>query len=97
VVGASVSGLLIGRVLADYFDEVLLIDKESLDRGVEPRKAVPQGNHIHGILTPMVTALKWLLPGFVDDLVAAGANVFDSGAGTRFHIFGTQLRNGHTD
>lgn len=97
MVGASVSGLLIGRVLADYFDEVLLIDKESLDRGVEPRKAVPQGNHIHGILTPMVTALKWLLPGFVDDLVAAGANVFDSGAGTRFHIFGTQLRNGHTD
>lgn len=86
-----------GRVLADYFDEVLLIDKEPLDRGVEPRRAVPQGNHIHGILTPMYTALESLLPGFVDDLVAAGANLFDSGAGTRFHIFGTQLRNGHTD
>ena len=52
MVGASVSGLLIGRVLADYFDEVLLIDKESLDRGVEPRKAVPQGNHIHGHFDP---------------------------------------------
>ncbi len=97
VVGASVSGLLIGRVLADHFKEVLLIDKEPLDRGVAARKAVPQGNHIHGILSPMVMALESLLPGFVDDLSAAGANIFDSGAGTRFHIYGTQLKNGHTD
>lgn len=85
-----------GRVLADYFDEVVLIDKEPLDRGVEPRQAVPQGNHIHGILTPMYTTLELLLPGFVDDLSAAGANVFDSGARTRFHILGTPLCNGHT-
>jgi len=83
--------------LADYFREVVLIDKEPLDRGVEARKAVPQGNHIHGILTPMVTALESLLPGFVDDLAEAGANIFDSGTGTRFHIYGTQLINGHTD
>ena len=62
VLGASVAGLFAARVLADFFDEVLLLDKESLDEGPTPRKAVPQGNHIHGILTPTFHILKRFLP-----------------------------------
>ncbi len=96
VLGASVAGLLAGRVLADFFDEVLLLDKESLDEGPTPRKAVPQGNHIHGILTPTFHILKRFLPELVDDLLDGGAHLFDGGRDWRFHTYGNYLANGET-
>ena len=96
VLGASVAGLLAGRVLADFFDEVLLLDKESLDQGPIPRKAVPQGNHIHGILTPTFHVLKRFLPEVIDDLVDGGAHIFDGGRDWRFHVHGSYLANGLT-
>ena len=96
IVGASVAGLLAGRVLADYFDEVVLVDKEGLDQGPVPRKAVPQGNHIHGILTPTFHILKRFLPELIDDLVDGGAHLFDGGRDWRFHVYGNFLTNGET-
>ena len=96
IVGGSVAGLFVGRVLADYFDEVLLVDKEALDQGPAPRKAVPQGNHIHGILTPTFQYLERFLPELIDDLVQNGAHVFDGGRNWRFHVYGNFLANGDT-
>ena len=97
IVGASVAGLFAGRVLADHFDEVLLVDKEPLDQGPTPRQAVPQGNHIHGILTPTFHNLQRFLPGLIDDLIRNGAHVFDGGSNWRFHVYGHFLMNGETD
>jgi 2-polyprenyl-6-methoxyphenol hydroxylase-like FAD-dependent oxidoreductase len=96
VLGASIAGLLAGRVLADFFDEVLLLDKESLDEGPTPRKAVPQGNHIHGILTPTFHTLERFLPELIQDLVDGGAHVFDGGRDWRFHTYGNYLAHGET-
>ncbi len=96
VIGASVAGLFAGRVLADYFDEVILVDKESLDGGAAPRKAVPQGNHIHGILTPTYRVLQRYLPELIDELIDNGAHVFDGGRDWRFHIYGNVLTQGET-
>jgi pimeloyl-ACP methyl ester carboxylesterase len=50
VIGASMGGLLAGRALADYYDEVTLIDRDALPLRYEPRKGVPQGRHTHGLL-----------------------------------------------
>ena len=96
VVGVSVAGLFAGRVLADYFDEVVLIDKEGLDEGPIPRKAVPQGNHIHAILTPTFQTLKRFLPDLIDDLVDGGAHMFDGGRDWQFYIGGNCLARGET-
>lgn len=96
VIGASIAGLLTGRVLSDHFDEVVLLEKSSLSAGSGPRKAVPQGNHVHMILTPTYRALQQLLPGLVDDLVSNGASVFDAGTDARVLIFGKALANGQT-
>ena len=96
VVGASVAGLFAGRVLADYFEEVVLFDKERLDEGPAPRKAVPQGGHIHAILSPTFRILKRFVPEVVDDLIAGGAHVFDGGRDWRFHIHGRYLATGET-
>lgn len=96
VVGASIAGLLAGRVLADFFDEVILIDKENLNTGTNARTAVPQGNHVHMILTPTYLAIQRLLPGLVDDLVNHGATVFDAGLDARLLIAGKPLIVGQT-
>ncbi len=96
IVGASVAGLFAGRVLADHFDEVLLLDKETLNQGPSPRKAVPQGNHIHGILTPTFHNLKRFLPELIDDLIRNGAHMFDGGRDWKFHVYGNFLMKGET-
>jgi 2-polyprenyl-6-methoxyphenol hydroxylase-like FAD-dependent oxidoreductase len=96
VLGASIAGLLTGRVLADFFDEVILIDKENLDQGAAPRKAVPQGNHLHAILPPTHAMLQRFLPGLIDELIDNGACVHDAGRDIRFYIFGERLINGKT-
>lgn len=96
IVGASVAGLFASRVLADHFDEVLLVDKEPLDQGPAPRKAVPQGNHVHGILTPTFHNLERFLPELIDDLTRSGAHIFDGGGNWRFHVYGNFLKNGET-
>ena len=41
IVGASVAGLFAGRVLADHFEEVILVDKEPLDQGPARPGRVP--------------------------------------------------------
>jgi pyruvate/2-oxoglutarate dehydrogenase complex dihydrolipoamide dehydrogenase (E3) component len=42
VIGASMGGLLAGRALADYYDEVTLVDRDALPLTCESRKGVPQ-------------------------------------------------------
>jgi 2-polyprenyl-6-methoxyphenol hydroxylase-like FAD-dependent oxidoreductase len=96
VLGASIAGLFAGRVLADFFDEVLLLDKGKLEEGPAPRKAVPQGSHIHAILTPAVDVLKRFLPEVIADLDNGGAHIFDAGRNWRFHIYGGYLASGQT-
>lgn len=96
IVGASVAGLFASRALADYFDDVVLVDKEGLDGGCEPRKAVPQGNHIHGILTPTYHILERFLPELIDDLIDGGAHMFDGGRDWKFNVYGNFLVRGET-
>jgi flavin-dependent dehydrogenase len=50
VVGSGMGGLVTARVLADHFESVVLIDRDSIPEKPVIRAGVPQGNHFHGIL-----------------------------------------------
>ncbi|WP_210503976.1 FAD-dependent oxidoreductase [Nocardioides xinjiangensis] len=73
VIGASMAGLLAARVLADHYTEVILVDRDQLTGGHEPRRGVPQGRHIHSVLGRGDEILAELFPGIRDDFAAAGA------------------------
>jgi 2-polyprenyl-6-methoxyphenol hydroxylase-like FAD-dependent oxidoreductase len=73
VIGASIGGLLAGRALADYYEEVTLIDRDALPLAYEPRKGVPQGRHSHGLLARGRELLEQLFPGFTAEMAAEGA------------------------
>jgi 2-polyprenyl-6-methoxyphenol hydroxylase-like FAD-dependent oxidoreductase len=72
VIGASIAGLLAARVLSEFYEQVTIFERDQLPDVGEGRKAVPQGRHPHALLGSGRRAIEGLLPGFSDELVAAG-------------------------
>jgi 2-polyprenyl-6-methoxyphenol hydroxylase-like FAD-dependent oxidoreductase len=94
VVGASMAGLCAARVLAEHFAHVTVIEKELLGEGAEPRTAVPQGAHAHGLLARGYLALKELFAGIDAELERAGAVHADLSE-LAFHQFGVWKKQRH--
>lgn len=73
VVGGGMGGLFSARVLADHFDEVVVLDRDAEPTTADPRGTVPQGHHFHVLLPGGLDAMTEWFPGFVDDLVDTGS------------------------
>jgi 2-polyprenyl-6-methoxyphenol hydroxylase-like FAD-dependent oxidoreductase len=84
VVGASVAGLLTARVLSDLVDDVVLLERERLADAPSPRGHVPQGKHLHLLLTAGLDRLVGWFPGIDDELAELGAVWVD---GTRAWVY----------
>ena len=63
VIGGSMAGLLAARVLADRYENVVLVERDSLATAGENRRGVPQGRHTHGLLAGGREALENLFSG----------------------------------
>lgn len=88
VVGAGVSGLLTGAALAEHYQAVTILDRDTLPAEPAPRRGVPQGRHVHAFLARCLQSADRLLPGFTDELAAAGAAVVDLHRDTRIYVDG---------
>lgn len=73
VLGAGIGGLLAARVLADSYDRVTVVERDALPHAVQNRRGVPQGQHVHAVLSRGAHIMEELLPGLLDQLVADGA------------------------
>ena len=73
VMGGSMGGLLAARVLADYYQQVTILERDEFPQIGENRRGVPQGRHTHGLLASGRSVLERLFPGISDELIAAGA------------------------
>jgi 2-polyprenyl-6-methoxyphenol hydroxylase-like FAD-dependent oxidoreductase len=73
VIGAGMAGLTAARAVADYFDRVLVLERDTLPAQAANRAGVPQGKHVHALLAGGQRALGELFPGFDRDLAAMGA------------------------
>jgi 2-polyprenyl-6-methoxyphenol hydroxylase-like FAD-dependent oxidoreductase len=73
VIGASMTGLVMARVLSDHFEQVTIIERDQLPEQVEARKGVPQGQHLHVLLAKGVAILTELFPGLFEALTQNGA------------------------
>ncbi|HEU4426880.1 MAG TPA: FAD-dependent monooxygenase [Pilimelia sp.] len=88
VIGAGIAGLAVGRMLADRFARVVLLDRDRLPDTASPRRGAPQTHHAHVLLAAGQRALEQLFPGLHDELVRAGAVPFDPGTDLRFYRYG---------
>ena len=77
VLGGSLAGLMTARILSDHFEKVTLIERDPYSETTEPRRGVPQANHVHGLLMRGRQILEELFPGLQDEMIAAGAPLVD--------------------
>ena len=70
VLGASMSGLLAARVLADAYERVTVVERDVLPEAGVHRKGVPQSRHAHALLPSGAQILDDLFPGFLAGLAA---------------------------
>lgn len=97
VLGASMGGLVAARVLADFFGTVTVVERDVLPDDPAIRRGVPQGRHLHVLLQRGAQILDELFPGFLNELVAHGAPVWEDGDLSKLHLsFGghEMLRSG---
>src|SRR5437764_6797230 len=88
VIGASIAGLLAGRVLSDHSEHVTIIERDRITEDLEPRKGIPQGRHVHVLLKKGAFLLSELFPDLSSTLIQSGAPYVDSIEDVRWHHFG---------
>ncbi|MEJ0017916.1 MAG: hypothetical protein WDN25_15385 [Acetobacteraceae bacterium] len=73
MIGAGIAGLAAAGLLANWFERVVVLERDSLPAEPAPRWGTPQAWHGHGLLVGGQRALDELFPGLGMDLTAAGA------------------------
>jgi 2-polyprenyl-6-methoxyphenol hydroxylase-like FAD-dependent oxidoreductase len=95
VIGASMAGLLTARVLADYFEQVTLLERDKFSPPGANRKGVPQGKHTHVLLECGRQIMECYLPGLTEELTRLGAaNITDVSGNIRWFHSGGYHRPG---
>jgi flavin-dependent dehydrogenase len=77
VIGGSIAGLLAARVLADMFEEIIIVEADAPPDGLSPRNKVPQSHHSHILLQRGKEILEGLFPGIIQELIQNGSVVTD--------------------
>lgn len=77
VMGGSMAGLLVARVLADFAGEVVIVDRDQFPEQPEFRAGVPQARHAHALLLRGHKIIEALLPGIEREMLADGARLYD--------------------
>ena len=73
VIGGSMAGLLAARVLSEHFERVTIIERDQLVDDAQPRKGVPQGRHVHGLLAGGAALVGAYFPDLFAALAQDGA------------------------
>ena len=79
IIGAGLAGLSAAQALAGHMDEVIVLERDRLPQDASSRLGVPQGRHLHVLISGGLDALRNLFPGIETDLAAAGGIGFDPG------------------
>jgi 2-polyprenyl-6-methoxyphenol hydroxylase-like FAD-dependent oxidoreductase len=85
VLGGGMAGLLAARVLADGFENVVLVDRDPFPDRPTTRTGVPQANHVHAMLEAGRAILDDLFDGYTDEIRSSGGTVID--AATEFDYY----------
>jgi len=97
IIGGSIAGLLAARAVADFYERVTVLEREIPNDVPVPRKAIPQGHHIHALLARGQQILEGFFPGLTDELIAEGVPVGDFGTSLTWYVDGRAMRKAHTD
>ncbi|HEY9771588.1 MAG TPA: FAD-dependent monooxygenase [Coleofasciculaceae cyanobacterium] len=77
IIGGSIAGLLSAKVLSDYFEQVIIIDRDKLPETPQARRGVPQSVQPHVLFTKGYRILAEFFPGIEEQLDNNGALSID--------------------
>ena len=83
VIGAGMAGLTAAGALAERFDRVVVLERDTLPSEPAYRAGTPQARHVHALLLSGQRALSELFPDFEQDLAQAGAVPLRAGLDVR--------------
>lgn len=85
------AGLLASAVLARAYDQVTLVERDRLQTDPASRRGVPQGRHVHALLSRGARAIEEILPGFLSELIRLGGVTADNLNQFHFEVDGHVL------
>lgn len=88
VLGGSIAGLLAARVLADHFQEVVILERDQLPDRPEIRRGTPQAQHVHFLLKRGVDIIEAVFPGIFAALEKDGAESLDMTRDLNMYLHG---------
>jgi len=88
VVGAGIGGLAAAGAMADYFQQVVVLERDVIPSHATHRAGTPQARHVHALLGGGQHALEILFPGFTAALEKAGAVRLRTGLDLRLEVPG---------
>lgn len=93
VIGGSFSGLIAARILADFFQQVIIIDRdrEPDEKTFQNRLGVPHGYHSHFMKTKAAAFLQEIFPEIDAALIANGAYKIDALNDVLYCIVGKKI------
>lgn len=86
VIGAGIAGISAAKALADAFDSVVILERDSALLPGEPRSGVPQGRQVHLLMSGGFMAFQQLFPGIHQDLLKAGSIAYTAGRDLRIEF-----------
>ncbi|GAA2553390.1 FAD-binding monooxygenase [Winogradskya consettensis] len=89
------AGLLTARVLAEFYPQVLVVDRDKVTGVRTARRGAPHTVHAHGLHARGQLNLEELFPGFLQELRDAGVPTGDLGE-MRWYFNGHRLLPAHT-
>jgi 2-polyprenyl-6-methoxyphenol hydroxylase-like FAD-dependent oxidoreductase len=92
VIGGSVAGLCVARVLADHFARVTVVERDVPPQATLFRVGAPQARHPHVLLKGGELALDQLFPGLHQELLGYGALLINAGRDLALQLFGQWRR-----
>ncbi|MBD1382222.1 FAD-dependent oxidoreductase [Metabacillus arenae] len=73
VIGGGMAGLFSARVLSEYYEEVLIVEKDDLPEKPDNRAGTPQAHHPHRFTPRGKMIMERFFPEFSDELLSYGA------------------------
>lgn len=64
VIGGGIAGMSAAKVLVDFFDKVILLERDRYPEGIDDRRGIPQGKMFHTLLERGRRDIESIFPGF---------------------------------
>lgn len=88
IMGGSLGGLLTARVLSNHFEQVTILERDSVAPGPEARKGQPQARHLHGLLATGLEVMTRFFPDLPQALKDNGAIMGDFADSMQWYTYG---------